>query len=142
MAFNPLFKGLIVLQTKNFRVEQDWEVPIPGFFVISSAKKAKSISDFKEEELIEFIKIVKKVREGMKKVLKIKNVYLIQSEESPHNFHFWIFPRYKWMSKEKFGKEINSVRPIMHYAIDNMADKKTISEVKKCVDKMRKFMER
>jgi hypothetical protein len=56
MTFNPLFKDLIVLKTKNFKVEQDWEVPIPGFFVISSIKKAKSISDFKENELKEFVK--------------------------------------------------------------------------------------
>ena len=49
MAFNPIFKGLKILETKNFRVEQDWEIPIPGFFVVAPIKKVVSITDFTED---------------------------------------------------------------------------------------------
>ena len=40
MTFNPIFKGLTILETKNFEVNQDWEVPIPGFFIVAPKKKA------------------------------------------------------------------------------------------------------
>ena len=140
MVFNPIFKDLIILETKNFRVGQDWEVPIPGFFIVAPKKKAKSISDFTEKESEEFIKIIKKVRHGMRKVLKIKNVYFFQNEDSIHDFHFWMFPHYKWITEKKFGRYIASVKPAMNYAEKNMMDKKTISKVKKSVEKMKKYL--
>jgi diadenosine tetraphosphate (Ap4A) HIT family hydrolase len=140
MTFNPIFKGLIIFETKNFRVEQDWEVPIPGFFIVAPKKKASSIADFTEKELIEFIKITKEVRKGMRKVLRIKTVYLFQNEDSVHGFHLWMFPLYSWMEKKNFGYHITLIKPSMKYAKENMMDKKTISKVKKSVEKMKKYL--
>ena len=79
----------------------------------------------------------------MRDILGIDNVYLFQSEINPHDFHIWMFPKYAWMTEEKFGRSaIKSVRPAMNYARDNMMDEKTISKVKEAVEKMKKYMDK
>jgi len=117
-----LFPKEEIITTKLFNVAQDWEVPIAGFFIVAPLRKIKSISEFTDEEAIEFINLIKKVRKGMRQVLKIEEVYLFQNEDTEHGFHFWIFPRFDWM--EKFGRKIQSVRPIINYAKENMLDQK------------------
>ncbi len=41
---------------------------------------------------------------------------------------------------KKFGKGINSIKPIMNYAIENMVDKNNIDEVLKCAFKMKEYL--
>ena len=134
-----LFPDGEILLRNFFRVAQDQEVPIPGFFIVSSLRKLKSISEFSDEEAYEFINLLMKVRKGMKKVLNIKEVYLFQNEGINHNFHFWIFPHYKWM--EKFGKGIKSVKLIMNYAQENMLNKENFEKVRGSVNKMKEYFE-
>ena len=74
----------------------------------------------------------------MRDVLKIKEVYLFQNKNTEHGFHFWIFPRHGWM--EKFGRKIESVRPIIDYTKENMTNDNVLSEVKSKVSIMREFM--
>ena len=89
-----LFPDDIVILTELFNVGQDWEVPIPGFFIIAPLRKVRSISEFTDEEATEFTNILRKLRKGMRDVLKIEDVYLFENEDTMHNFHFWVFPRY------------------------------------------------
>ncbi|MFH1474035.1 MAG: diadenosine tetraphosphate hydrolase [Candidatus Aenigmatarchaeota archaeon] len=133
-----LFPDETIITTNHFEVGQDWEIPIPGFFIISSKRKINSVADLNEEESKEFIKLLINLRRGMKEVLKIKDVYLFQNEDSEHKFHLWIFPRHGWM--ERFGRKIESVRPIMNYAKENMKNDKIIEEVKISVNKIREYM--
>ncbi len=133
-----LFPNENITTTKLFTINQDWEVPIPGFFIVAPIRKVKSIDEFTDEEANEFIILVKIVRKGMREVLKIEEVYLFQNEDSEHGFHLWMFPRHKWM--EKFGNKIQSVRPIMIYAKENMLSENVFNEVKDYVKKMKKFM--
>ena len=133
-----LFPNETIIITKNFDVHQDWEVPIPGFFIIALLRKLKSISEFSDEEAIEFINLIRKVRKGMKDILKIEEVYFFQNEDTEHGFHLLIFPRHDWM--EKFGRKIQSVRPIMNYAKENMLSDDVFKEVKEYVKKMKEYM--
>ena len=125
-----------VIKAKYFSVYQDWEVPIPGFLILSPNRKMRSIMDFTDEESEEFIRLMIKTRRGMYKVLNIKEVYFFQNEDSEHGFHLWIFPRFDWM--DRFGKKIQSVRPIMEYAKENMINDK--DQVREYVAKMREYM--
>ncbi|MEK6921413.1 MAG: HIT domain-containing protein [Nanoarchaeota archaeon] len=134
MASKILFPNEIILETESFKVAQDWEVPIPGFFIVSTKRKILSIAEMTEKEAEEFIKIVRHVRQAMKDSLNIKEVYLFQNEDSKHGFHLWMFPRYDWM--EQFGKKIESVKPIMLYAEKNMISENKIEEVKDAVRKI------
>jgi diadenosine tetraphosphate (Ap4A) HIT family hydrolase len=126
-----------VLETENFSVGQDWEVPIPGFFIIASKdRNKKSFLDFSQLELSEFINLQHKVRRVMKEVLSIEVVYFFQNEDSEHGFHVWCFPRLLWM--EKFGKKIESVRPIMNYAKENLWTEENLKNVKDWCEAVRK----
>ena len=129
------FKNLKVLETKFFEIHQDWEVPISGFFIISPKRKLNTIADFTEKEAEEFIVVLCKLRKDMKTKLAINTVYLFENEDTTHNFHFWIFPRHSWM--ERFGRKIESVRPIMEYAKKNMMNEENILIVKEYVKKMK-----
>ncbi|NCQ82885.1 hypothetical protein GW750_09160 [bacterium] len=96
---NILFKEEPILETVRFSVQQDREVPIPGFFILSSMRNIRSIDELSEHELDEFIRILAKVRRGMKTVLHIHDVYFFQNEDTRHNFHFRMFPRYERMEQ-------------------------------------------
>ncbi len=133
-----LFPNENIITTDLFNVNQDWEVPIPGFFIIAPLRKLKSVDEFTDEEANEFINLIRKVRKGMRDILKIEEVYFFQNEDSEHGFHLWIFPRHKWM--EKFGRKIQSVRPIMNYAKENMLSDDVFEEVREYVNKMKEFM--
>jgi len=133
-----LFQNENIITTELFNVSQDWEVPIPGFFIIAPLRKLKSIDQFTDAETTEFINLVRKVREGMRSVLNINEVYFFQNEDTEHGFHLWIFPRHEWM--EKFGRKIQSVRPILNYAKENMLNNDVFKEVRENVKKMKEFM--
>ena len=129
----------VIFDGKYFNAHQDWDVPIPGFFIIVAKRKILSISEFSDDELKEFMDILKRVRTGMKEVLGIDYVYLFQNEKTDHElFHIWVLPHHKWM--ERFGNSSKSLKPITTYAKENMVDEKTIGEVKEAAKKMREFM--
>lgn len=133
-----LFPNEHIITTKLFNVGQDWEVPIPGFFIIKPLRNIKAIDEFTDEEAAEFINLIREVRKGMRDVLKIKEVYFFQNEDTEHGFHLWVFPRHKWM--EKFGRKIQSVRPIMDYAKENMLSDNVFTEVKESIKKMKEYL--
>ena len=64
--------GGLILETAHFDVQQDYEIPIPGFLVIASKRHIVGFADFTEEERLDFINLLCNVRKGMKEVLKIK----------------------------------------------------------------------
>lgn len=138
MAGKILFSKENIITTKHFVVNQDWEVPIPGFFIIAPLRKMRSISEFTDEEAVEFINLIRRVRKGMKDVLKIKVVYLFQNEDTKYNFHLWLFPRYDWM--KKFGEEIRSIIPSMNYAKKKMVTDSVLKEIRDDVKKMKKYL--
>ncbi len=129
-----------ILETENFSVGQDWEVPILGFFIIASKDKSKNkITDFTESELIELINLQKRVREIMENYLGIKVVYFFQNEDTEHGFHVWCFSRHTWM--EEFGNKIQSVRPIMNFAKENMFTTHNLEIIKKSCEEIRKSLQ-
>jgi diadenosine tetraphosphate (Ap4A) HIT family hydrolase len=138
MTDKILFPKETIITTKSFRVEQDWEIPIPGFFIIAPLRKMRSISEFTDKEAGEFVNLIRKVRGGMRDILKIETVYLFQNEDTGSGFHLWMFPRHEWM--ERFGRKIESVRPIMNYAKESMLNDEVFEEVRDYVKKMRKYM--
>ncbi|MBU2539589.1 diadenosine tetraphosphate hydrolase [Patescibacteria group bacterium] len=127
-----------IIVTDYFDIHQDWEVPIPGFFIVASIKNRVSLDEFDEKEANEFLYLTRKLRKGMKDVLGIKTVCLYQDEGSRHGFHLWIFPRYEWMNK--FGNKVESIRPIINHAKENMVNDEVFLEVKDIVKKMRDYM--
>ena len=135
---NKLFPNSTVIITKNFDIHQDWEIPIPGFFILATQRKIKSIAEFTDDEAQEYILLLRKLRQGMKEKLNIGEVYFFQNEDSSSGFHVWIFPRLEWM--KKFGKKIQSVRPIMEYAKEHMVTDEVIQQVEEYARIMNEYM--
>lgn len=133
-----LFPDHTIIETEHFIVNQDWEVPIAGFFIVAAKREMRSVMDFSDEEAIDFIRLLAKVRKGMKDILGIEECYIFQNEDTEHDYHLWIFPRYGWMVR--FGKRIESVRPIIEYAKKNMTDEKNMSLVDDYVNRMRQYL--
>jgi diadenosine tetraphosphate (Ap4A) HIT family hydrolase len=126
-----------VFETKHFILGQDWEAPIPGFFIVEPKRKTmKSILDMSAEEYTDFADVLLKGRRIMKEALGIETVYLFQ-EEIGDWFHVWMLPRYAWMNK--FGESIESIRPAMEHAKEKRMTKENITEVKDAVEKARRF---
>lgn len=126
------------ITTKHFNVHQDWCMPIPGFFIIAAERKVHSIADFTEEETIEFARLLRILRKGMKEKLKVKSIMIYQNESTEWgDFHLWLFPRYAWM--EKFGTGSKSMASIRSYAKENMFNEKTTGEIKKAVAAMKSY---
>ena len=134
-----LFPNDKIIVTKYFDIHQDWDVPIPGFFIIASTKGKISLDEFDDEEANEFFVLVRKLRKGMREILGIKTVYFFQDESTHHGiFHLWVFPKYEWM--DQFGQKIESIRPIINYAKENMVNEDVSGEVKDMVKKMADYM--
>ena len=133
-----LFPNEELIRTKYFNVMQDWEVPIPGFFILAANRKLRSIAEFTDEEKKDFINTLVMVRKAMEKALEIKTVVLFQNEDTEYNFHVWIFPRHSWM--EKYGNKMKSVPEIVEYAKENMVTDKIIKEVKEYVKIMKEYL--
>lgn len=132
-----LFPNEVILETNNFSVGQDWEVPIVGFFILSTKRTTRSVGDFTDVEAIEFGQIITKVRKAMSEVLNIDDVYIFQNEDTQHGFHLWMFPRHAWM--EPFGRKIQSVRPIMEHAQNLEVTEELLAEVTAACSKMREY---
>lgn len=133
-----VFKDEIVYKSDMFTIGQDWECPIPAFFILAPIRKIRTIDEFTDDETREYIFLVRKLRKGMKEVLNIEDVYFFQNEDTKHDYHLWIFPRYSWM--EPFGKGIKSVKPIMEHSINEMMNESSFAEVKNSVEKINLFM--
>ena len=134
-----MFPSEEVLTTENFDVHQDWEVPIVGFFIIAARdERKKSFSDFSPDELTEFIKLLSRVRAAMDTVLGIKGVYVFQNEDTRYGFHVWLFPRHDWM--EQIGRKIESVRPIMQFAMEKRCAEADLIEVRAAAKLVHDFL--
>lgn len=124
-----------VLTTAHFDAHQDFEIPIPGFIVLASKRHFQSVDEFTEEEKIDFIDSIIRIRSGMRRTLGIDVVYFVQEEDTSHHFHMWIFPRYDWMA-EKFGRKISSLRPIMEYARENLKTEENLKKVEESITQL------
>jgi diadenosine tetraphosphate (Ap4A) HIT family hydrolase len=127
-----------ILRTEYFDAHQDYEIPIPGFVIISSRRHLKSVDEFTDEEQSDFIKILCTVRRALRSSLNIQAVYLIQEEDTSHHFHVWLFPRLEWMVP--FGRKIQSVRPVMEHAREHLKTPENLKLVEEAVEKIKESL--
>jgi len=132
--------GGVISETKYFDLQQDYEIPIPGFIVIASKRHIVGFADFNKKERIEFINFICETRKAMKEVLNIKYIQILFKEETieskvnPSHFHIALLPKYEWM------KDFPDVLSILKYARKNMKTEENIKEVKKAARKLKKYL--
>ena len=130
-------RGGSVIRSEYFDVHQDFEIPIPGFMILTSLRHLKAVDEFTEEEAADFIQVLRRARKLQRDVLGIDTVYLHQEEDTSHHFHLWMFPRYDWMEPQ-FGRKSESMRPIMEYAREHL---KTDTNLKKLDEDVARLQE-
>lgn len=119
--------GGVVIETEYFHAHQDVAYPIKGLIILASKRHFKCFDELTEEEKIDYLNILTKIRKAQREVLGIEFVYYFYNEDTTHHFHTWMVPRYEWM--EEFGRSVDSVRPVLLHARNNMNDEENVKEV-------------
>lgn len=125
---------IVIACTNHFEAQPDYVVPIRGFVIIASKRHIQSLDEFTADERKVFIEFVCRMRTGMRTLLNINTVYMIQEEDSAH-FHVWLFPWYEWM--HTFGQNITSLKSIMKWAQENLNTHKNREEVKEAAQRLK-----
>jgi diadenosine tetraphosphate (Ap4A) HIT family hydrolase len=107
-------EGGVIVETDHFHAHQDVAYPIKGLVIVASKRHIKCMDELTEEEQIDYIKLIAKIRQAQRDVLGIEYVYYFYNEDTTHHFHLWMVPRYAWMYE--FGYSVESVRPVLLHA--------------------------
>lgn len=127
--------GGIVLETEYFHAHQDVAYPIKGLIILASKRHVKCLDELTEAEQLDYIRVLSMIRKAQRKVLGIEHVYYFYNEDTSHHFHTWMVPRYEWMYQ--FGHSIESVRPVLLHARNNLNDEAHIEEVMAAIEELK-----
>jgi diadenosine tetraphosphate (Ap4A) HIT family hydrolase len=103
--------GGVIFETEHFHAHQDVAYPIEGLVILASKRHIKCLDELTDEERLDYINTLTKIRKAQREILGIDYVYYFYNEDTTHHFHTWLVPRYKWMNE--FGKSVESVRPVL-----------------------------
>ncbi len=119
--------GGVVIETEHFHAHQDVAYPIKGLIILASKRHIKCFDELTEAEKLDYINLLTKIRKAQREVLGIEYVYYFYNEDTTHHFHTWMVPRHEWMNE--FGRSVESVRPVLLHARNNMNGEENIKEV-------------
>ncbi|MCA1029580.1 diadenosine tetraphosphate hydrolase [Bacillus timonensis] len=128
-------EGGVIVETEHFHAHQDVAYPIKGLVIVASKRHVTCLDELTEEERFEYITLLSTIRKAQRDVLGIEHVYYFYNEDTTHHFHTWMVPRYEWMYE--FGRSVESVRPVLLYARNEMNDETNRKEVLKAIDQLR-----
>lgn len=128
----------IIYEDEYFRIGQDTENPIRGFFVIGAVRHFRTFNELNEEESRRLLPLMVETRRVMKEILNIDKTTLIQ-EDGPDAMHFhpWFFPWYAWMDEIE-GRETGKIRDIMKYSREHMKTNDNLKEINEAIVLARK----
>jgi diadenosine tetraphosphate (Ap4A) HIT family hydrolase len=106
--------GGVIIETEYFHAHQDVAYPIEGLVILASKRHVKCLDELTDEERLDYINVMTRIREAQRKVLGIEYVYYFYNEDTTHHFHTWMVPRYDWMNN--FGRSVESVRLVLLHA--------------------------
>lgn len=119
--------GGTIYESTNFHVHQDVAYPIRGLMILASKRHFYCMDELTGEEQIEYITLIHKIRNEQRTLLGIDKVYYFYNEDTTHHFHLWMVPRYEWMYQ--FGSSVESLRPVLLHARNNMNDEENMRSV-------------
>ena len=125
-------EGGVVIETEHFHAHQDVAYPIRGLIILASKRHIKCLDDLTESERLDYINVLARIRKAQRDALGIENVYYFYNEDTTHHFHTWMVPRYEWMYK--FGRSVESVRPVLLHASNELNAKENVEEVMEAIN--------
>lgn len=128
-------KHSILYEDNYWRIVQDTENPIIGFFIIGSIRHFRTLNEMNTEETKRLFPLILETRRVMQQVLGIQKVTLIQ-EDGPESMHFhpWLFPWYPWMDEIE-GRETEKIRAIMKFSRETMRTQENIQNINLALEK-------
>ena len=130
--------GGVVIETVHFHAHQDVAYPIKGLIILASKRHIYGFDELTEEEKIDYINLLTKIRKAQREVLGIEHVYYFYNEDTTHHFHTWMVPRYEWMND--FGRSVESLRPVLRHAKNEMNDQENVNEVIQAISMLTKVL--
>ncbi|MEK5482888.1 HIT family protein [Viridibacillus sp. FSL R5-0888] len=127
--------GGVIVETEYFHAHQDVAYPIKGLVILASKRHIKCLDELNEEEMIDYINLLSKIRKAQREVLGIEHVYYFYNEDTTHHFHTWMVPRYEWMNE--FGRSVESVRPVLLHARNELNNGENVNRVIEGIDALR-----
>ncbi|MBB6453864.1 diadenosine tetraphosphate (Ap4A) HIT family hydrolase [Salirhabdus euzebyi] len=131
-------EGGVVVETEHFHAHQDVAYPVKGLVILASKRHIKSFDELTEEEALDYIHILRKIRKAQRDLFQIEHVYYFYNEDTTHHFHTWMVPRYEWMYE--FGRSVESVRPVLLHAREHMNDSTHVNEVRKAIKELHDYL--
>lgn len=119
--------GGVIYESSHFHVHQDVAYPIRGLVIVASKRHFYCMDELTQEEQLEYISLVHRIRNEQRTRLGIEKVYYFYNEDTTHHFHLWMVPRYEWMVQ--FGHSVESLRPVLLHARNHMNDSENMKEV-------------
>ena len=126
--------GGVVVETEYFHAHQDVAYPIKGLIILASKRHIKCFDELTNEEQLDYVNLLSRIRKAQRKALGIEYVYYFYNEDTTHHFHTWLVPRYEWMYE--FGRSVESVRPVLLHAKNQMNDEANMREVVDAIKKL------
>lgn len=120
-------------ENERFTLSQDWELPIPGFMVISPKRCIEKLEELSDSERCEMFELVNKTINVLRENDVSSMFNVIFEEKEKRHFHVWIMPRYDWM-KEKCGGITGCIDDVFDYAKNNMRNENIYNEIKRVSD--------
>lgn len=126
--------GGVVYETEHFHAHQDVAYPIKGLIILASKRHVTCLDELTELEKLDYIQVLSKIRKAQRDALGIEHVYYFYNEDTTHHFHTWMVPRYEWMYE--FGRSVESVRPVLLHARNEMNTSENMEEVLSAISKL------
>jgi diadenosine tetraphosphate (Ap4A) HIT family hydrolase len=127
--------GGVMIETEYFHAHQDVAYPIEGLVILASKRHLKCLDELTDEERLDYINIMTKIRKAQREVLGIEYVYYFYNEDTTHHFHTWLVPRYEWMNE--FGRSVESVRPVLLHARNHRNTAENHQKVMKTIEDLK-----
>jgi diadenosine tetraphosphate (Ap4A) HIT family hydrolase len=127
--------GGVMIETEYFHAHQDVAYPIEGLVILASKRHLKCLDELTDEERLDYINIMTKIRKAQREVLGIEYVYYFYNEDTTHHFHTWLVPRYEWMNE--FGRSVESVRPVLLHARNHRNTAENHQKVMKAIEDLK-----
>ncbi|WP_054955574.1 HIT family protein [Paenibacillus dakarensis] len=132
--------GGVIYETNLFHIHQDVAYPIRGLIILASKRHFYGMDELTEAEQNEYISLIHKIRRAQRERLGIDKVYYFYNEDTTHHFHLWMVPRYEWM--EAFGGSVESLRPVLLHARNQMNNEENMKAVFEGIDELREALHR
>lgn len=126
---NKISPENIIYENKNFIAFLDSYPPTKGYTLLAPKKHYEDITEFSEKEFFELQKLLYKLSKAIKKAFGTVRIYLLNTGELVHHFHFHIIPIYKEM-------HINFVDILLKKTILEL----TKEDKKKIVSKIKNYL--